>query len=92
MARLYESPDENRAYMDGYSKAIQADGMDWALARVELIALEDKVKAIIAQKDSEINRMKAMMRKQKEAYEAKVIDLESQLEAWKLAWKHRDDK
>lgn len=91
MQKLYDAPAENRAYMEGFVKARQADGLDWAKAAVELVALREKVKAQIAGKDYEIYQLKLRMQKQREAYEEKITDLESQLEAWKLAWKHRGD-
>lgn len=91
MQKLYDAPADNRAYMDGWLKATQASGLDWAKARIEIERIADEVRALISKKDTEILTLKGQLRKQKEEYEAKLLDMESQLEAWKIAWKHRSE-
>ena len=91
MPKTLETPAENRAFMDGWVEATRASGLDWAKARVEMERVADEVRAVIGRKDGEILKLRGKLRQQKEAYEAKIISLESELEAWKLAWKHRGE-
>lgn len=88
---MYENSESNRAYIDGYVKARQADGMDWAIARVKLIELEEVMKKKLAAKDAEIAELKALIHAIQHNYEEKITDLESQIEAHKIAWRHRNE-
>lgn len=87
----YENAEQNRAYIDGYVKARQADGMDWAIARVKLNELEEVMENKLAAKDNEIKELKAVLHATQRTYEEKILDLESQIEAHRIAWRHRNE-
>ena len=85
------TPEENRAYVDGFIAANKANGLDWARVRVLLERVRAEYKARIDKKDDEIRRLRSMLVSQREEYESKIIDLESHIEALKIAWKHRNE-
>lgn len=88
---IYPDAADNRAYMDGFISAKKADGIDWAKARLALIELEQKTRSIIAAKDAEIADLKARLRVIERQYEDQILDLESQIEAHRIAWRHRNE-
>lgn len=92
MGIRYTTPGENRAYMDGYTRARQAGGLDWAELRIRVEAARDTVRDRLAEKDREIRRLRAELAAQREEYEGRILDLESQIEAHKIAWRHRREE
>ena len=56
MGIKYSTPGENRAYMEGYTRARQAGGLDWAELRIRVEAARDTVRDRLAEKDREIRR------------------------------------
>ena len=87
----FKTPDENRAYMDGFIKGRQKDDLEWWQVRMAVEAAKDLYTKTVAKKDAEIERLKEEKKRQRDEYERRIIDLESQIEAHKIAWRHRNE-
>ena len=86
------TPKENAAYMQGFVKGRQKDDIEWWQVRLAVDAAYVLYKQTVAAKDAEIARLRAEIENTTKEYEKRIIGLESEIEAHKIAWRHRRDE
>ena len=85
---IYENNTDNRAYIEGYVRGIQATGLDWAKARVALEEAKEIMDKRLAAKDRELSKLRGIIHEK----ETKITELESEILAHKIAWRHRHEE
>lgn len=90
MKLFFETPVENRAYMEGYVAGKKADGLDWVRAEMEkadaqekiakawqeMLMIRDAALAALAEKDREIEELRSQVRAYQIAFRSVDADLE----------------
>lgn len=71
------------------AKGKQKDDIEWWQVRLAVDAAYALYKKTVATKNAEIARLRAENESMRQVYEKRIIDLESQIEAHKVAWRHR---
>lgn len=84
---VYEDPLDNRAYMDGFVSGRKSDFRDWVETLLAMDDLRKEMEAKLKEKDQLISALRGQIYEREKV----IIDLESQIAAHRVAWRHRDE-